>query len=67
MLGIEDGNLGTYLCRKGVATVVAADCTFFPPIVVICVKAGWVLGEIKDEYIKYKPDNAQSLFQIQQY
>ena len=43
-LDVEEGDLGTHSCRKGVATMVAAGCTVSPPIVSICVRAGWVMG-----------------------
>ena len=52
LLGVEDGDLGTHSCRKGVATMVAAGCTVSPPIVSICVRAGWVMGGVKDRYLK---------------
>ena len=52
MLGIEEGGLGTHSCRKGVATMVAAGCTVSPPIVSICIRAGWVMGGVKDRYLK---------------
>ena len=51
-LGVEEGDLGTHSCRKGVATMVAAGCTVSPPIVSICVRAGWVMGGVKDRYLK---------------
>ena len=39
---------------RGVATLVAAGCTVSPPIVSICVRAGWVMGGrgVKDRYLK---------------
>ena len=43
-LGVEEGDLGTHSCRKGVSTMVAAGCAVSPPIVSICVRAGWVMG-----------------------
>ena len=49
---MENGDVGTHSCRKGVATVVAAGCTVSPPIVSICVQAGWVMGGVKDRYLK---------------
>ena len=51
-LGVKEGDLGTHSCRKGVATMVAAGCTISPPIVSICVRAGWVMGGVKDRYLK---------------
>ena len=55
LLGVEDGDLGTNLCHKGAATMVAARFTVSPPIVSICVRAGWVMGRVKDRYLKRKP------------
>lgn len=50
-LGYEPGDLGTHSSRKGVATMVAAGCTVSPPIVSLCIRAGWVLGGVKDKYL----------------
>ena len=51
-MGVEPGDLGTHSCRKGVGTMVAAGCTVSPPIVSICVRAGWAMGGVKDKYLK---------------
>ena len=51
-MGVNICDLGTHYCRKGVATMVAAGCTVSPPIVSICVRAGWVMGGVKDKYLK---------------
>lgn len=53
-LGVREGDLGTHSCRKGVATMVAAGCTVSPPIVSICIRCGWVMGGVKDRYLKYE-------------
>ena len=53
-LGIEAGDLGTHLCRKGVTTMVGAGCTVYPPIVSLCVRSGWVIGGVKDKYLKHE-------------
>lgn len=52
--GVNIGDLGTHSCRKGVATMVAAGCTCSPPIVSICVRAGWSMGGVKDRYLKHE-------------
>jgi hypothetical protein len=52
--GVNMGDLGTHSCRKGVATMVAAGCTCSPPIVSICVRAGWSMGGVKDRYLKHE-------------
>ena len=54
IFGIEEGDLGTHSCRKGVARMVGAGCTVSPPIVSICIRAGWVMGGVKDRYLKYE-------------
>ena len=51
-MGVEPGDLGTHSCRKGVGTMVAAGCTVSPPIVSICIRAGWAMGGVKDKYLK---------------
>lgn len=53
-LGVQEGDLGTHSCRKGVATMVAAGCTVSPPIVSLCIRCGWVMGGVKDRYLKYE-------------
>ena len=51
VLGYESGDLGTHSSRKGVATYIASACTVSPPIAPLCIRAGWVLGGMKDKYI----------------
>ena len=34
--------------------MVSAGCKVLPPIVLICIRAGWVMGGVKDQYLKYK-------------
>jgi hypothetical protein len=53
-LGIEKGDLGTHSCRKGMATMVAFRSTVSPPIVSLYISAGWVMGGVKEKYLKYK-------------
>ena len=42
-LDFEVGDLGSYYCHKGVATMVAAGCTVYIPIFALCFWVGWVL------------------------
>ena len=49
--GYEPSDFGSHSCRKGVATWVAAECTVSPPIVSLCLRAGWSLGGVKDKYL----------------
>ena len=39
--------------------MVATGCTMYPPIVSICIRAGWVMGGVKDKYLKRKYDGDQ--------
>jgi len=50
-IGVDCGDLGTHSARKGVATSVANGCTIGPPIIALCLRAGWKLGGVKEKYI----------------
>ncbi|KAL7550473.1 LOW QUALITY PROTEIN: hypothetical protein ACHAWF_014863 [Thalassiosira exigua] len=50
-LGTNYKNLGSHSARKGVGSMVAAGCTVGPPIVSLCLRAGWTLGGVKDKYL----------------
>jgi len=52
--GVEVGDLGTHSTRKGVGTAICAGCTMSPPIVSVCIRCGWVMGGVKDRYLKYE-------------
>ena len=54
ILGVKEGDLGTHSLRKGVATMVAAGCTVSPPMTSLCIRAGWVLGGVRDKYFKHQ-------------
>ena len=54
IFGVEPGDLGTHSTRKGVGTAICAGCTMSPPIVSVCVRCGWVMGGVKDKYLKYE-------------
>ena len=51
IFGFDKDDLGSHSCRKGVATMIAAGCTVSPPIVALCIRAGWALGGVKDKYL----------------
>ena len=50
-LGFTAKDLGSHSNRKGVATMVASGCTVCPPIIAICIRAGWAMGGVKDKYL----------------
>lgn len=52
--GFEPTELGTHSTRKGVATSICSGCTMSPPIVSVCIRAGWTMGGVKDRYLKYE-------------
>lgn len=52
--GFEPSELGTHSTRKGVATGICSGCTMSPPIVSVCIRAGWTMGGVKDRYLKYE-------------
>jgi len=50
-LGFLPGDLGTHSCRKGVATLIASGCTVCPPLLSLCICAGWIMEGMKEKYI----------------
>ena len=52
-LGVEEGDMGTNSSRKGVANMVESGCTVHPPFFPIFLCAGWVMGSVKDRYLKH--------------
>jgi len=50
-LSFLPGDLGTHNCKKGVETLIASSCTACPPILSLCIRAGWIMGGMKDKYI----------------
>ena len=51
-LGVQHGDLGTHSCRKSVGTMVSSGCMISPPITLICIRRVWVMGGVKDKYLK---------------
>jgi hypothetical protein len=45
--------------------MVAAGCTVSPPIVSFCICAGWVMGRVKEKYIKYEAAGNQYVVDVQ--
>ncbi|KAL7494346.1 hypothetical protein ACHAWT_003470 [Skeletonema menzelii] len=50
-IGIDWRELGTHSTRKGVGSMVANASTVGPPIVALCLRAGWKLGGVKEMYL----------------
>ena len=51
--GEDPSLLGTHSIRKGAATYCCTAVTPGPPIVSVCLRAGWALGRVKERYLKY--------------
>ena len=55
-LGVEKRTLGYHYIRKGVITIVASGCTISPHMASICLRACWIMGPIKYQYILYQKE-----------
>ena len=51
--GEDPSLLGTHSIRKGTAMCCCTAVTPGPPIVSVCLRAGWALGRVKERYLKY--------------
>ena len=49
--GIPFENINSHSNRKGSATNAASGSTQAPPIVAICLRAGWALAGVLDRYL----------------
>lgn len=52
--GDDVSDLGSHSIRKGGATYCCAAANPAPPIVSVCLRAGWTLGRVKERYLKYE-------------
>ena len=50
-IGTDYRDLGSHSAHKGVGTMVASGSTVGPPIVPLCLRAGWALGGFKHKYL----------------
>ena len=58
-LGVKPGDLGSHSTRKGSITLVCSGCTVSPLMSLICLRACWSMGSVKDRYIQYKNSGDQ--------
>ena len=49
--GVPFEDIGTHSYRKGSATYTASGSTAAPPIIAICLRAGWKLGGVLNTYL----------------
>ena len=54
VMGIDIDKIGTHSAQKGAATSTSTGSTVSPPMVSICLRAGWSMGPVKDKYIHYE-------------
>lgn len=56
MLGVATGlkMYGTHFIRKGVATFASSMSTGGPSIVTVCLRCGWSMGGVQDQYFRYE-------------
>ena len=45
--------LGSHSARKGVAILAGCGCTFSPPVASICLRTGWSIGLVREQYLYY--------------
>ena len=53
-LGASPKDLGTHIVRKGTATYCFYGVHPDPPIVSVCLRAGWTVVLMKERYLKYE-------------
>eukprot|EP00562_Extubocellulus_spinifer_P026552 CAMPEP_0178640846 /NCGR_PEP_ID=MMETSP0698-20121128/16240_1 /TAXON_ID=265572 /ORGANISM="Extubocellulus spinifer, Strain CCMP396" /LENGTH=428 /DNA_ID=CAMNT_0020281325 /DNA_START=18 /DNA_END=1304 /DNA_ORIENTATION=+ len=53
-MGMDVKYLGVCSVPKGAETYVTAGCTVAPPIVSVCLRAGWLIGNVKERYLHYQ-------------
>ena len=47
-------DIGTHSIRKGAATYCCAGVHPGPPVISVCLRAGWSVGRVKERYLKYE-------------
>lgn len=63
-LGITAGDLGSHSARKGACSYASAGSTVSPPIVSICLRAMWSMGQVKERYLQYEKAGDQYLGRV---
>lgn len=63
-LGIAPGDLGLHSARKGACSFASAGTTVSPPIVSICLRAMWSMGQVNEQYLQYEKAGDQYLGRV---
>ena len=58
-IGVDPKDIGTHSIRKGAATFCTCAVHPGPPIVSVCLRAGWTIGRVKERYLKYEASGDQ--------
>ena len=53
-INVVYSDLGTHSIRKGGATYCCAGVHPGPPVISVCLRAGWTIGRVKERYLKYE-------------
>ena len=53
-LGVDIDNIGSHSSRKGTATYCSNGSPVSSPMTSICLRAGWIMGPVKEKYIHYE-------------
>ena len=53
-IGVSAQDIGTHSVRKGAATYCCAGVHPGPPVISVCLRAGWSVGRVKERYLKYE-------------
>jgi len=57
-------HLGSHSARKGACSHASAGTTVSPPIVSICLRAIWSMGQVKERYLHYEKAGDQYLGRV---
>ena len=53
-INVVASDMGTHSIRKGAATYCCAGVHPGPPVISVCLRAGWTIGRVKERYLKYE-------------
>ena len=53
-LNVDVYDLGSHCTQKGDDALCASGCTVAPSITSTCLRAGWLMGNMKSRYLQYE-------------
>ncbi len=63
-LGICPGDLGLHSAWKGACSFAVVGSTVCPPMVLICLRAIWSMGLVKEHYLQFEKAGDQYLGRV---